>query len=157
MANNFLTFQIAGDVVLVRKLDYTISNLANLKPFYEQTLDLIKTNLDRNFEREGAEASKWQSLSAKTLKARSLRQGYYARSPNKPRILRWTGNMQDNRLEEATRDYAKVEFQTSYAKFHNFGTKNIPARPFVKLDNKTNSLIIRNLENFILKDLRGRK
>lgn len=154
MANNFLVFQIAGDVALTRKFDYTISNLTNLRPFYEKTVELINKNLDKNFTREGAEASKWQSLSSRTLKARSLRQGYYSRSPSKPRILRWTGALQENKQIEATSDYARVTFMSTYAKFHQFGTKRVPARPFVKLDNSTNSLIIRNLENFILKDLR---
>lgn len=153
MANNFLVFQVAGDVALVRKFDKTISNLANLYPFYQQTLDLITKNLDNNFEREGAEASKWRSLSARTLKARSLRQGYYKRSPNKPRILRWTGALQENRIESATKDFASVQFMSKYAGYHQFGTKKMPARPFIKLDNITNSTIIRNLEKFILKNL----
>jgi phage gpG-like protein len=150
---NFIEFTISGDEAIVRKLDISMYAVKNLKPVFTEVLQMIDKNIDRNFERQGTERrGRWQNLKASTLRARANRQGYYSRSPSKPRILRWTGTLQENRAKQVTNSSAMLVMTTPYAKYHHYGTKYIPARPIIFLDRSTESMILRNIQNYVLKE-----
>jgi phage gpG-like protein len=94
----------------------------------------FKSSIKENFDTEGAASgAKWAPLAASTIRQR-LAAGFSA-GP----ILNRTGRLRRESLR-AVDDFSiseqgsriTITFPTPYAIFQNNGTKNIPARPFLR-------------------------
>ena len=153
-----LALQINWQKQLSRNLRVVAWRIKDLKPFLKETVKLIEKRTDDIFKQEWSnveKSPKWKSLSKSTQKARDNRRWYYAKKPNKPWTLRWTWNLQDNRTSKVTNKQAKLSFNAPYAGYHQLwgSRKNRPPqRSFVDLDNKTNALIIKELQKVIQKE-----
>ena len=103
---------------------------ADLSPLMAQIAAHLEAVAQRAFENESDPntGGKWAALSPRYL-ARRQRMG---RWPGK--ILQLTGEMAASLVSESDADSALVAIGTSYAKYHQFGTSRMPARPFLGLD-----------------------
>lgn len=144
-----LKFNVQGHIQMARKLRLVAAEIADFTPFYEAALDIIAERSDALFSAEGSNVEKanaWPPLSAKTLKARDRRWGYYRRTPSRPGLMRWTGNLQEKRDRHVTQSRGRLTFTMPYSGYHQDGGKNLPKRVIVDLSNPTNVEIVRALQ-----------
>ena len=141
----YIEFQVSGAEVITRKLEYSVKQLGNLKPFFKEAFGMIEQNIDKNFKNTATQRfGAWKRLATSTVNARNKRQGYYRRNPNNPNILRWTGALQDNREILISQYGGQLTMTAPHAKYH------IKTRPFLNLDRETESLILKNMSAYIL-------
>ena len=76
-----LTFEIEGVKVLSRNLRVLADDVVSMKPEFEEIGKIIVEGAQKNFENQGTEEGKWQSLSSSTLEARRKRSGHYKNPP----------------------------------------------------------------------------
>lgn len=149
-----LNFKVSGHTQMARNLRIFVSDLKDLKSFFEEALDIVQARSDELFSSQGSKVQKantWAPLAASTIKARERRWGYYKRTPSNPSVLRWTGNLQDNRTVMATKNKGTLTFNASYAAYHQNGG-GIPRRVVVDLSNPTNKMIVSALQRKIHED-----
>lgn len=151
-----LTFKVQGHTQLSRNLRVFAEDLSKLGGFFGEALDIIASRSDSLFAAEGRnveKANSWAPLAPSTIKARERRWGYYRRSPSSPGVLRWTGNLQENRARHVTDRGGRLTFRAPYAIYHQEGGGHLPRRVVVDLSNSTNMEIIKALQKKIHKDL----
>jgi len=98
--------------------------------------ETMRTAVLKNFETEGARlGKKWQPLSLKTWMQRQ-KKGYTGP------ILQRTGQLKRSIVSSYGENYAQVSTNLIYAAIHHYGGQagrnkkvNIPARPFMQLNN----------------------
>lgn len=141
-----ISFEIEWGGRLSRRIEGISANIKNLKPFFKKTADLVDTKIDKVFDSRWS-VLKWKkrsSLSQRTIVARRNRWWHYKLPPNNPSLLRWTGNLQDNRTKNHTNSSAQITFNAPYAVHHHFG-KGRMKRRLIQLDEKLNAEIMRAL------------
>lgn len=151
-----LTFRVQGHTQLSRNLRLFADKIPNLGEFFQDALDIIANRSDELFRSEGSlvqKANPWPPLAASTLKARERRWGYYKRSPSRPSTLRWTGNLQENRMQAITSKKGTLTFNAPYAVYHQAGGSKLPRRVVVDLSNPTNMEIVKALQAKIHRDM----
>lgn len=147
-----VSFEVDGEKQLSRNLRVFARNMKNTQRFNKEAIDIVEQRSMEIFEKQGSNVKKapvWKGLSDRTLKARRERTGYYKRPPSNPKILRWTGNLQNSRKKRATKQNGILEFTAPYSGFHQRGGGKLPKRVIIDLDNKTNAEIVRSLQKEI--------
>lgn len=153
------TFEIMGEQLLSRSLDDAGTRLSNLKNFYEEALKIIQKHSDMLFKGSGLNTEsvpKWKPLAKRTKTARSKRWGYYKNTPNKPGVLRWTGEMQDSARVTATNKQGELKYTDKKAIYHwKGGGRNgkLPSRKILELSPSVNREIARALQTEIYNQL----
>lgn len=117
---------------LAMMLDSMIRKVKNLRPLLKQFQVLMIRSLDLNFRYEGR-PRKWAPLQKATMKRK--------RSTG---ILKDTGRLRlsvsmetaRGNITRFTSDSLKMGTSIPYAKFLQEGTKHMPARPFVIIQNE---------------------
>lgn len=153
-----LSFTVVGDKQLSRNIRAFVDRLDNLGEFFRDAIDIVEARTDDLFSKEGSnveKAGRWPPLAASTIEARTRRWGYYKKSPNKPGVLRWTGNLQENRNKNINDAFGELTFRAPYAIHHQKpGTPGRPPqRVVIDLSNSTNTEIVRALQTKIHKDI----
>ncbi len=149
-----IKFSVVGDIQLSRNLRVLTKNLRNLKGFFDESLKIVEERTDEVFQGKGKnmeKSPKWKPLSASTQKARKMRWGYYKKTPKNPSVLRWTGNLQDNRKRTVTNKSGKLQFDADYGIHHQRGSGNLPRRAVVDISNRTVAEMVRALQGKIEK------
>lgn len=134
---------------LSRNIRRAADGIKDFQGFFENALDIIAARSDSLFAAQGSNVQKgpaWPPLSEKTLKARKNRWGYYKRSPSRPGILRWTGNLQEKRDRHVSPMKGSLTFAMPYSGYHQDGSGKLPKRVIVDLSNPTNVEIVRALQ-----------
>lgn len=152
-----LSFTVDGDKQLSRNLRLFVDKIENLKPFYQDAIEIVKTRKDAVFSAQWSNVQKGPkraALSSSTLTARGRGRGYYKNAPNNPGILRWTGRLQDDTTTTITDRYGSFEMNAPYAIYHQRGWGKLPKRPVLDLDNETNAEIVRALQKKINSDIK---
>lgn len=148
-----LTFEIDGVVEMSRNLQVLINNIPKLDIFFARVEDMIDFRIDEIFRSEGSALKNhpvWRPLAPSTQKARKNRTGYYRRPPKgTPKILRWTGNLQDKRHRRHGKDFVEVALLADYAVYHFRGGGDLPMRRPLELDQGTITEIERALQTHI--------
>jgi phage virion morphogenesis protein len=94
----------------------------NLQPVFESIGQGLRTLIIDCFEQEKSpDGINWAALDPKTIKQR--RNG-------SSKILSDTGKLKNSFTHVATNSFVEITTDTMYAPFHQFGTENMPARPF---------------------------
>ena len=119
-------------ISLLKKLSKKVNDMT---PVMQIIAGIMHDAVEENFEKEGR--PKWPSLAPATIKQRA-KKGHW---PGK--ILQQSGQLAASISRRATSNSAIVGTNKVYAAIHQFGGKagrghkaTIPARPFLKLDNK---------------------
>jgi phage virion morphogenesis protein len=130
-----------------RALAELASRTVHLQPAFNAIGVEIHRRVVDCFEHEQSpDGINWAALSPATLKKRTS---------SNANILRDTGAMYETLGHNATDSYAEVSIGTigqDYAKFHQFGTEHIPARPFFPSENlpqEWESDVMNVLNNFL--------
>lgn len=153
-----LQIKVDGHIQLSRNLRILARELPNLKEFFEETLDIVTARTAEVFNSSGgavAKAGTWPPLSAKTIKARDKRWGYYKRAPNRPGVLRWTGALQDQVTRQTSNQSgtlvhtARSSNGYNYPLAHQRGGGNVPKRVIIDLSPQTVSEIQRALQGHV--------
>lgn len=151
-----LTFSVQGHKQFSRNLRVFAKEITKLRDFFEEALDIIAARSDTLFASEGSNVEKagsWPPLAPSTLKARERRWGYYKRSPSRPGVLRWTGNLQENKNRHTSDAGGRLTWRAPYAVYHQEGGDRLPRRVVVDLSNSTNMEIVKALQQKIHGDL----
>lgn len=157
-----LGFEVEGVKQLSRNLRAFAQDLPRMYEFFQEAIDIIEARTDQIFASQGGNVEKapsWAPLSAKTLKARDKRWGYYRATPNNPGMMRWTGRMQDTRNKNVSDQFGELSFTARSAKGFNYpaahqaGSGVLPKRVIIDLSNPTNDLIVKALQGKINRDL----
>lgn len=103
-------------------LDELTRRCQHMQPVFNEIGLKLYQNIVDCFEQEKSpDGINWAALSPQTIKKR--RDGG-------ANILRDTGSMFTSLGHNATDNYAEVTIGQDYAPWHQFGTENMPARPF---------------------------
>ena len=118
-----ISFKISKDTIsrdLLRKLKAA----ANPKPALEAAGRVVVQRTNRAFDEPGVRPAPWQALAASTLARK-------AKEEQDMVILKAEGDLwKSARITEVSRSSVTVGTHSPYAKFHQLGTKRMPARPF---------------------------
>lgn len=148
-----LKFKVSGHTQMARNLRIFAADIGDLREFLVDALDIVQERSDELFSAEGSNVEKantWAPLSARTIKARERGWGYYKRTPSSPSVLRWTGNLQENRTVMITGNKGTLTFNAPYAAYHQDPRGgSLPRRVVVDLSNPTNRLIVSALQSFV--------
>lgn len=147
-----LTFNVQGHKQVSRNLRVFAKELGDLREFFAEALEIIGARSDELFTSEGAKVQKantWAPLAASTIKARSKRWGYYKATPSRPSVLRWTGNLQENRTVMVQATKGTLTFNAKYAVYHQGGGGSLSRRVVIDLSNPTNTMIVKALQKLI--------
>ncbi len=107
----------------------------------EKALRIIDTRTKQRFNtlKRDPDSIKWAALSPNTL--REKRKKYAV-----PNILIRTGKLRDSIKYALRGDKITLKSVAKYGKYHQFGTKKMPARPFIGLDKFEEQRILREIE-----------
>lgn len=103
----------------------------NLKPVMNDIAETLRTSVEENFKQEsarkpvGGRGGVWQDIAPSTKKARAKINKYPGRK------LQVTGQLLASLTTQATNTEALLGTNKKYARFLNDGTKKMPARPFM--------------------------
>lgn len=151
----WLDFSVQWWDNLVRKLDITIWSLKDFKKPMSESMDIVKKSVDKNFDSSGSETSwKWAGLSASTKLARQKRWWYYRNSWGWNKPLVWSWNLRKNYTITTTNNSWKLEYNAEYAMYHQLGTRKMPKRKFVELNESTKAEISRIFQKYISEKLK---
>mgnify|MGYP006283574597 FL=1 len=147
------------DSELQRDVQGMRKRAANTRPAFEVVGELVRTSVVANFEAEGR-PDKWPELKPSTLKRR----------PKAGQILRrqgFAGGLMGSISAKPMDDGVRIGTNKVYAAVHQFGAKkgafgatskgapipwgDIPARPYLLIQDEDEARICRVLENFILR------
>ena len=152
-----IAFDVSWKKQLSRNLRIAVDNLQNMKEFHEDAIDIMeKRSLDifKGKWKTVEKWDKWARLAPSTEKARARGWWYYSKPASSPSTLVWTGKMMNSRKKTATNSYGVFEFTDKKAQYHQKGWWNLPQRPLIDLDNKTNAEIVRALQSKVNRDLK---
>ena len=145
-----------GEKQLSRNLRVLVDNLQDMKEFFSESLDIVAKRTDEIFQKKGMntqKSPKWKLLAKSTKLAREKRWGYYKKTPKNPSVLRWTGNLQDNKTKAVTNKSGVLAFNADYGIYHQKGGGSLPKRAVIDLSNEVNSAIVKSLQGKIQRDV----
>lgn len=133
----------------------------NLTPVLGEISETIRFSIDENFEKEGrydgkqsginllsGGSTKWKNLAPSTVKQRK-KKGYYPIN-----ILRQTGILASSiTVQPSGSNAVTMGTNIEYAKYINFGTSKMPARPFLVLQEEDIADIKDIIQEHITKQL----
>ena len=123
-----LNIKAEGVNSLKQRLNTQAHNLLNLQPLWQLVgMYVQKQTIKERFDKEQApDGTKWKPLSPARIKQRLKRH----KSGNM-KILQDTGELRRSVQYEAGQTYVRIGSNLIYARTHQFGRGNIPARPFL--------------------------
>jgi len=152
-----IQFAVSGEKQLSRNLRVLAKNLSKMEDFFDSALDIMEDRTNEIFKSEWSTVQKWNKwtgLAPSTKKARARRWWYYKKPPSKPWLMRWTWRLQESLTKETRSSYWLLYFEAPYAKFHHRWWKwNLPRRSLIDLDNRTNVMIVKSLQQKIEDDI----
>ncbi len=123
-----INIKTSGVHKLKQKLEAQVQKLSNLQPIWEIVgMYIQKQTIKERFDKEQSpDGIKWKSLSPARVKQRLKRHksGYM-------KILQDTGELRRSIKYQAGQKYVRIGSNLKYARTHQFGRENIPARPFL--------------------------
>lgn len=123
-----------------REVDAKLGNLADLARDLRPIFSIIGDDLKGYFggvvfEKQGVRGAKWKSLSAVTQLKREKREGYYKNTPIATgQILVWTGRLKNSFDKQVEKSRLIISNSADYFKYHQLGTRKIPKRPMLVID-----------------------
>jgi phage gpG-like protein len=132
-----------GMELVAHKWRRSTTDAINMKPAFDKVANYFMGSIDRSFSSQGRRGGgSWRRVTPKWAK-------YKARVKGDPRILHFGVTHKSQKTEHLRRSLTKrraskqvliinphgmiLESRVSYARKHQFGRGNTPARPFVKV------------------------
>lgn len=122
-----INFHVEGLKRLQRKLRITADRLANLQPYWQSVgMYVQRQTIRERFDKEQSpEGQKWKPLSSATIRRKKRHKR------DQMKILHDTGELRRSITYEADNHSVRIGSKLKYARTHQFGRGNIPARPFL--------------------------
>lgn len=133
---------------LSRQFEDFIKKWLNFENYRDWVLDKIDEMKNDNMKVEWWQLvinPKRAPLSVSTSKARARRTWYYKKSPNRPGILRWTWNLQDNITKIKNRYSCALVMNAKYAIYHQDG-KGSKHRAMFEFNPRTKAEVVRIIQ-----------
>ena len=105
------------------RLGKAIDRMADLTPAMKRASILMMGSINQNFQQSGRPMP-WAPLAYSTIKEK-MRKGY------SPKPLIRTGLLRASMAQNISTKGFRIGTAVPYAKYHQLGTKNIPARPYL--------------------------
>ena len=123
-----ISIKASGISQLKQKLKAQAEKLSNLQPFWQVVgMYVQKQTIKERFDKEQApDGTKWKPLSPARIKQRMKRH-----KTGNMKILQDVGELRRSVKYEAGQTYVRIGSNLKYARTHQFGRGNIPARPFL--------------------------
>ena len=123
-----ISIRVEGLKRVQQKLKVTADRLINLQPYWQLVgLYVQRQTIRERFNKEQSpEGQKWKPLSHATIRRRKKHH-----KKGSMKILQDTGELRRSIAYEANNDSVRVGSKLKYARTHQFGRGNIPARPFL--------------------------
>lgn len=161
MTSRYLDVQITvtpGGDVFQRRFTRFVSELTDLAPLLHEIVDHLHDVFREQFRTEGASTgSVWAPLSE------SYRRWKVRRYPGRGVLVR-TGRLYSSLTRAGGTDAIRkvtarrMEFGTAvpYARFHQTGTRRMPARPIVRLSDANKADLTRMVHRYLVRKAAGR-
>ena len=135
-----------------QKLKTIADKLRDMRQLWQAVgMYIQRQTIRERFDKEQSPGGqKWKPLSQATLKKRSARH-----KTGNVRILQDTGELRRSITYEAEPNSVRVGTNLKYARTHQFGRGNIPARPFLGVNDEERQHIISMLGSYIKKNVLG--
>lgn len=123
-----INIKASGISQLKQKLKAQAEKLSNLQPFWQVVgMYVQKQTIKERFDKEQSpDGTKWKPLSPARIKQRMKRH-----KTGNMKILQDVGELRRSVKYEAGQTYVRIGSNLKYARTHQFGRGNIPARPFL--------------------------
>ena len=123
-----LSIKLDGVSQLTQKLKSQAERLRNLQPLWQLVgMYVQRQTIKERFDQEQApDGTKWKPLSPARVKQRLKRH-----KAGSMKILQDVGELRRSIQYEAGPNYVRIGSNLKYARTHQFGRGNIPARPFL--------------------------
>ena len=123
-----ISIRVEGLKRVQQKLKVTADRLINLQPYWQLVgMYVQRQTIRERFNKEQSpEGQKWKPLSHATIRRRKKHH-----KKGSMKILQDTGELRRSIAYEANNDSVRVGSKLKYARTHQFGRGNIPARPFL--------------------------
>jgi phage gpG-like protein len=125
-----VTVNVTRDAITPR-LGRMLARVSDARPALEAAGLAIRSQILRAFDDPGIRPAPWQALAASTLAAKE-------RDPKikfKTALLKAEGTMwQSIAIHKLTKSSVTIGTDRDYARFHQMGTRYMPARPFFPID-----------------------
>lgn len=137
---------------LRQKLKAIADGLRDMRPLWQAVgMYVQRQTIKERFDKEQSpEGQKWKPLAPATLKQRSAKH-----KTGHARILQDTGELRRSITYEAEPNSVRVGTSLKYARTHQFGRGNIPARLFLGVNDEEKQHIISMLGAYIKKNVMG--
>lgn len=151
-----VNFKVQGQTQVAKGLRLLAAEIPKLSEFFAEALDIVTARSDSLFAMAGSNvfrANTWPPLAPKTVKARERGWGYYRNTPSRPGVLRWTGNLQENKERHVSDSGGRLTYRAPYAIYHQEGGGKLPRRVIVDLSDETGMQIVKALQVKINRDI----
>lgn len=137
--------QVIGMNKLLDKIRKNAKTITDLTPFWHSVGQYMIKRTIKNFEHEQSpEGIKWTPLSLLRIKQRKKRH-----KGGRIKILSDTGELRRSVAYKAFSDKAVFGSNLIYAKTHQFGRGNIPARPFLGVTDEDKNKVLSMMRSYI--------
>ena len=146
MAGNFVSVDLLGEEAIPKELNRILARGLDLDPaFYEVGEYFLESTQDRMSREESPDGKAWEPLSVNTLEQKDL-------TNQSGKILRGYGTLADLLSYQINGNQLMFGSNMEYAATHQFGrdSANIPARPFLGINNEDESEIVAILRSHLL-------
>ena len=131
-----------NDKEVLSMLSRVSNRVKDMRPIMRDISVLLLESVQTNFKMEGR-PKKWSPLSSSTKASKIKRRGSW-----QP-ILVDSGLLRKSNDTDYGSNYAKVVNPTKYGIFHQLGTRKMPARPFMVLQDSDKANIIDLMRRYI--------
>ena len=123
-----ISVKVEGLDKVRHKLKVIADKLRDMRQFWTSVgMYVQRQTIRERFNKEQSpEGTKWKPLAPSTIKHRKKRH-----KKGNMRILQDTGELRRSIAYEASNDSVRIGSKLKYARTHQFGRDNIPARPFL--------------------------
>lgn len=111
-------------------LKNTEQKLKNLERVMQKIAVYLQSETQKTFERNTGRVTKWPDLSEKTKKYKIKKKG----TPYP--MLVFTGRLRQSIFSEYSSTFARIFAGVKYAVYHQLGTRKMPARPILEIDER---------------------
>lgn len=136
--------QTVGLKTLSMKIRQREDQMSDMSPFWESVGEYMVKRADKCFAQEQApDGTKWKPLSASRLKQRK------GKRRGRVRILTDTGKLRRSIRYRAFKKQVTVMSSLPYASVHQFGSGNVPARPFLGITEGDRAKVLDMMKRYL--------
>ena len=145
-----INIKVEGLNEVQKKLKVTADKLKNMTQFWDSVGRYVqRQTIKERFDKEQSpDGQKWKPLAPSTVKHRKKRH-----KKGNMKILQDTGELRRSIAYEAGDNFVKVGSKLKYARTHQFGRKNIPARPFLGVNDMEKQQIISMFRQYVKRQI----